>query len=177
VVIEHYDVDAAVLEFGNFSGRSGAAVNRDQQFWAILLKAALDALATQPVALLHPQGQKQFWSHAVSTQQFREQHEGGHSIDIVISEQHDAFVRIEGIQNPTDCRTHLREQKWIAERAKTRTEESFNFLCAAKTFPKKQSRDAIGLANLTPGNAAAIQIFARRYNPSVLHRISLITAR
>ncbi len=49
-------------------------------------------------------------------------------------------------------------------------QESLNFLPAAKTFPKKESRDAIGLANLTPDNAAAIQIFARRYNPSVLHR-------
>src|SRR3954469_7639652 len=56
-------------------------------------------------------------------------------------------------------------------------QESLNLLCAAKTFPKKKSRDAIGLANLTPRNTAAIQIFARRYNPSVLHRISLITAR
>jgi hypothetical protein len=71
----------------------------------------------------------------------------------------------------------LREQKWIAQRAKTRPQESLNFVRAPKSLPKKQSRDAIRLANLVPRDPAAIQIFAWRYNPLILHRLSLITAQ
>ena len=76
-------------------GRSGAAINGDQQLWAILLEATFDALAAQPVALLHPQRQKEFRRRAVTAQHFREQRQGGHAIDIVISKQHDAFMRIQ----------------------------------------------------------------------------------
>jgi len=56
----------------------------------------------------------------------------------------------------------LREQKWIAQRAKTRPQEILNFIRAPKSFPRKQSRDAFRLANLVPPNRAAIQIFAWR---------------
>jgi hypothetical protein len=56
----------------------------------------------------------------------------------------------------------LREQKWIAQRAKARLQEIFNFLRASKLFPKKQSRDAFRSANVVPCNCAAIQIFTRR---------------
>jgi len=71
----------------------------------------------------------------------------------------------------------LREQKWIAQRAKTRPQESLNFVCAPKSFPEKQSRYAIRLANLVPRDPTAIEIFAWGYNPLVLHRLSLITAQ
>jgi hypothetical protein len=37
---------------------------------------------------------------------------------------------------------HLREQKWIAQRAKTWPQETVNFVGAPKALPKKQSRDA-----------------------------------
>jgi len=67
---------------------------------------------------------------------------GSHAIDIVISKQHDAFVRIQRTKDPSDRCAHLREQKWIAQRAKTRPQESLNFVRTPKPFPKKQSRDA-----------------------------------
>jgi hypothetical protein len=85
-------------------------------------------------------------------------------------------MRIQCSQNASDCCTHLREQKWIAQRAKARPQEILNFVGAAKLFPKKQPRDAFRLANLIPRNGSAIQIFARRYDPSVLHWVSLFTA-
>ena len=130
----------------------------------MLLKATFDAFAAQPVALLHPQRQKEFRSRdcGITAQHFREQRQGGHAVDIVISKEHNAFVRIQCTQNPSDCCTHLREQKWIAQRAKTRPQESLNVVGAPKPFPKKQPRDAFRLANLVPRNRAAIQIFARR---------------
>src|SRR5215469_1567245 len=112
MVVEYNDIDAASLEFSNFTGRSGAAINGDQQPWVVLLKATFDALAAQSVALLHPQRQKEVRRRAVSTEHFCEQRQGGHSIDIVISKQHYAFVRIQRIQNPGNCSRHLREQKW-----------------------------------------------------------------
>jgi hypothetical protein len=71
----------------------------------------------------------------------------------------------------------LREQKRIAQRAKARPQEILNFVGAAKMFPKKESRDAFRLANLIPRNGSAIQIFERGYDPAVLHRLSVFTAR
>jgi hypothetical protein len=62
VVVEHYDIDAALLEFSNFTNRSSAAINGDQQLWTVLLEATFDAFSAQPVAFLHPQGQKEFRS-------------------------------------------------------------------------------------------------------------------
>ena len=85
-MFEHDDVDSAGLDFSYFTGRSGAALNGDQQLWAILLEATFDTLATQPVPLLHPQRQKEFRRRAVTAQHFREQRQGSHAIDIVISE-------------------------------------------------------------------------------------------
>ena len=141
-MVEHYDINAAFFEFSNFVGRSCAAINGDQQLRAVLLEATFDALAAQPVALLHPQRQKEFRRRAVTAQHFCEQRQGGHSIDIVVPKQHDAFTRIQRTQNPSDCCTHLREQKWIAQRAKTRPQEILNFVRTPKPFPKKQARDA-----------------------------------
>jgi hypothetical protein len=50
----------------------------------------------------------------------------------------------------------LLQQKWIAQRAKARPQKIFNFVRALKPFPKKESRDAIGLANFIPRNPATI---------------------
>jgi hypothetical protein len=71
----------------------------------------------------------------------------------------------------------LREQKWITQRAKTRPQKILNFVRAPKSFAKKQARDAFRTANLAPRNRAAIQVFTLRQNPSVLHRLSLLTAQ
>jgi hypothetical protein len=71
----------------------------------------------------------------------------------------------------------LWEQKWIAQRVKARPQEILNLVGAVKLFPEKQPRDAFRLANLIPRNGSAIQIFARGYDPSVLHRLSLFIAQ
>src|SRR5262245_12461562 len=142
MVVQDNDIDAALLKFSNFTDRSSAAINGDQQLWTILLEAAFDAFAAQPVALLHPQRQKKLRGCAVTAQHFREQRQGSHAIDIVVSKQHDAFARIQRSQNPGDCCAHLREQKWIAQRAKTRPQERLNVVWALKAFPGKQSRYA-----------------------------------
>jgi len=108
----------------------------------MLLEAPFEALMAQSVSLFHSQRQKQFRRRAITAQHFREQGQGGHAIDIVISEQHDSFVRIQRSQNPSNCRMDLREQKWIAQGAKARPQEILDFVGAPKLFPKKQPRDA-----------------------------------
>jgi hypothetical protein len=71
-------------------------------------------------------------------------------------------VRIERTQNASDCCTHLREQKRIAQRAKARPQEILNFLRVPELFPKKQARNAFRPTNFVPRNRAAIKVFARR---------------
>jgi hypothetical protein len=51
---------------------------------------------------------------------------------------------------------HLREQKWIAQRAKTRPQESLNFVSARNLFPKSSRAMHSDPTNLVPRNRAAI---------------------
>src|SRR5215469_17203010 len=108
----------------------------------MLFETTLYTFAAQSVALLHAQRQKQFRRAAVRTQHFIEQRQRSHPIHIVIPEQHDAFTSIKRSENTSNRRIHLWEQKRIAQRAKTRSQEIFNFLRGMKSFPGKQPRDA-----------------------------------
>src|SRR4029453_9469911 len=113
MVVEDNDIDAALLKFRNFTCRSSAAINSDQQLWTILLEAAFDAFAAQPVALLHSQRQKKSRRRAITAQHFCVQRHRSHSINIVVSKQHDAFARTQRTQSPPDRCPHLQEQEWI----------------------------------------------------------------
>jgi hypothetical protein len=81
-------------------------------------------------------------------------------------------MSIQSGENPRNGRLHLWQQEWIAERIETRPQKSFDFFCAAKSFSRKQLRDAFGSANFSPSNRAAIEIIKRCQDPSVLHRAS-----
>src|SRR5215831_8262064 len=86
VMIEHDNVHAALSKFSDLTGRSSAAIDGDEQLRPMLLKTTLDTRPTQPVALLHPQGQKQVLSRdcGISAQHFSEQRQRVDDIDIVI---------------------------------------------------------------------------------------------
>ena len=142
MVIEDDDIDTTFLEFGDFAGRSGAAINCDQQMRMMLLEAAFHAFVAQAVAFLHSQRQKKVRGCSISAEHLRQQGERCHPIDVIISKQHDAFARIQRSQDPSDCCAHLRQQKWIAQRAKARSQIILNFARAPKLFPGKKTRDA-----------------------------------
>jgi hypothetical protein len=80
----------------------------------MLFNAAIHTITAQSVAFFQPQRQKHLWGAAVSATRFGKQRERSHPIDIVISENDDAFPSIEGSQNSCHSRFHIRQQKWIA---------------------------------------------------------------
>ena len=164
MVIEHDDVHVALFKFSDLTGRSSAAIDGDEQLRPMLFETTLEAFVTQPVTFFHTQRQKEFRSRdcGISAQHFIEQRQRGHAVNIVISKQDDAFVPIQRGENPRDGCPHLRQQKWIAQRTKTRVQKVLNFVRVPKPFPKKQSRDAFGPTNFIPRNSAAIEIFAWR---------------
>src|SRR6266516_4348096 len=136
----------------------------------MFFETALDAFTAQAITLLHAQWQKQFRRAVIGAQDFIKQRQRSHAIDIVITKEHDAFALIQCSENARNSSAHLRQQKRIAQRAETRAQEVFNFLRAAKAFSRKQPRNAFRPADFTPRNCAAIQLLARRQNPTALPR-------
>ena len=137
----------------------------------MLLAATLHAFRAEPVTFLHSQGQEQFRTGAIAPQHLGKQRERGDPIDIVVSEQDDALVSIDRDENAIDRGSHVRQQKGIAERAKTRLEEGVYFLSAGETLALQELGDAGNAADFRPRNFL-VRLRARlRNNPTPFHRV------
>jgi len=78
-------------------------------------------------------------------------------------------VSIDPGKDALNGRRHVRQQKGITERAKTRLEEGVYFLSAGETFALQELGDGGNVANFRPGNFR-VRFGARlRNNPTPFH--------
>ena len=139
VMIEHNHVYAASLEIDNLIYRRSPAIDRDQKLRAEAsrntdqyFRGSGRSLPPSATAEIIPVPR-----HRISAQHFRQQRERGHSIDIVIAEEHDPLMSIQRRENSRDRRLHVRQQKRIAQQFEPRSQKFFNFFRARKTFPQQ----------------------------------------
>jgi hypothetical protein len=87
---------------------------------------------------------------AVRAQHFVKEREGGHSIDIVVSEKNNSLASVDCLQNSIDCVLHVRQQERIAEPCEPRSKKCADIFSTRQAFSHQEVRDARKIANVFP---------------------------
>ena len=113
VVIKNDDIRAPRADIGDFSTRTGPAIDCDEKLWLVQLPATRDSCSAETVTLLRPRGQEECGRATVGAKYFVEQRQRCHTVDVVIAIKNNPLAAGNRAQDSIYRRTHIRKQEGI----------------------------------------------------------------
>jgi hypothetical protein len=112
-MVEDQDVNVASGKgFYDFIG-SGTAVDGEEKFDRVFLKAVFHAVLSETIAFIEPMGQVVEAGPAERAKEFREERSGSDAIDVVIPEDDERFVVFMRFEQAVHGTFDVRKEQWI----------------------------------------------------------------